>query len=390
MEEERKEEGSKLLKQFDPNYTTSRGERNNSFSDQSYSTKKSYNQNNRESSRGGRWRAYSNRNSDFNRSRNSNDEDKNFFQNQAAEEIARSKQRALRFSNDDKKFEKQREYGFVSRGEDNRLQKSSNERESYFKQILMNFIEYCSSNTSSTLSDKISHFIEKDELSELTADTNNSGESLKHSITIDTILNSLRKLREALLFAIPNEFSKKVFLFSIRISAAIGHHQTYIPCIMYLLSYYKANKESVVTMEEVEEITTLLVLHLAHFNNSNSKALRLYFEYLHKIDNSKTGKTFEVLQSWIYRDYYSWMKHYNMETDNAKASIMKFGLSTMVKHVIDCVSKSYFTITKHQLEQTLLPRGYTYESLVESYNLTWKGDEKNNQVIIVRDRTTRK
>ena len=130
MEEERKEEGSKLLKQFDPNYTTSRGERNNSFSDQSYSTKKSYNQNNRESSRGGRWRAYSNRNSDFNRSRNSNDEDKNFFQNQAAEEIARSKQRALRFSNDDKKFEKQREYGFVSRGEDNRLQKSSNERES--------------------------------------------------------------------------------------------------------------------------------------------------------------------------------------------------------------------------------------------------------------------
>ncbi|KAK6455086.1 uncharacterized protein RJT20DRAFT_98561 [Scheffersomyces xylosifermentans] len=317
------------------------------------------------------------------------------------EEIEKANQRSLRFKKDQKKFEKEKKYGFISRGEDDRLQRSSKEREAYFNTILSTFIQYCNSNTTSTLNEKIESFLDEKDLKSASAEADTQKhEPGNSSITIDSILSSLRKLREALLFAPPNDFSKKVFLFSIRLAASIGYHQTYIPCIMNLLSQYnteitETRKNSTpelsgshsysITKEEVEEIATLLVLHVAHFNKDNARSIRLYFEYLSTINSSSSSKTYEIWRSWVHKDYYNWIRLYNAESDNARSTIMNFGLNDMVRQFIDCTNKSYFNLPFAELEQNMLPNGVTYDTLVNKYNVSWKREDSN---LIIRARKT--
>lgn len=272
-------------------------------------------------------------------------------------------------------------YGFVSRGEDDRLQKSDSERKKFFDSIVNEFMKYC--NELDDLKEAIRALIEQDKDTEVVLlsgsieklNISDVRESLEpSSTTIESILSSLRKLREALLHIPPTEFTKIVFLFSIRISASIGHYQTYIPSITYLLEKAKFLLSAI----EVCELATLLSLHLVHCNNHCASAIETYYKY--EVNDINLLKT---ITSWSKMDFFTWIIIYNKETNGCKTSIMRMGLTKMIKHLIDCLTSAYFNLDKKYLEEFILPNGIDFGVLVEKYNCTWK---QVDGMIILRER----
>lgn len=324
--------------------------------------------------------------------------------------------RAERFQNDQRVA--RTDYGFVSRGEDTRLQRSEEERHAYFDSILKQFVEYCETNSDSgfdigRLAEKESELQHKgDEKGQNTEAEGSNGipkniektnidtQSDKHtdsrfgilrgifyaskagpkvvteptSPTIDSILVSLRKLREALLHTRPDDFSRRVFLFSVRVSAPVGHYQTYVPSIHYLL-----RNGSCISDAERREMALLLVLHISHVNGDNAHAFRVFHTHL---DPDADMKTLIVLESWVLGDYGVWVRMYNLEADTATAAVMAVGVRKVVTHMVACISRAYFNLLTFALEEWL-PRGVTIATLQEEYGLKWRVEGDN---VVVRER----
>lgn len=290
------------------------------------------------------------------------------------EEQEKMKQRSMRFDKKDEPVRQQ--YGFVSRGEDDRLQKSDKHRRTFFSQILASFAAYCSqTNMSDDLSKRLAKLtINESELAGIDrAVTDDKTKTL--AVTIDSILTSLRKLREALIHTKVDDFSKEVFLFSIRISANIGHYQTYIPSINFLLD----QNIDKLTKEETREIATLLILHVLHFNRDFNLSIRLFYKYL---DAEKDQKILSVITSYMVDDYYTWTKLYNAEVDSSVLAMMRYGVKHMVQLIIDCFTSSYFNMDVHELER-FLPNGVVYETLAKEYKAPWV---QNGDNIVIRQR----
>ena len=77
-------------------------------------------------------------------------------------------------------------------------------------------------------------------------------------------------------------------MFSVRISSVLGHYQTYIPSINYLILH---RAELDLSDLEFEEIATILILHLVHLNENIPRAIQLYFRYIpHKRDSNCYSK----------------------------------------------------------------------------------------------------
>ncbi|KAK6198696.1 uncharacterized protein RJT21DRAFT_50600 [Scheffersomyces amazonensis] len=295
-------------------------------------------------------------------------------------------------------------YGFVSRGEDNRLQKYHRERQKFFNMILLSFIKYCNSNSTHSLSKSIDRLINRSEVVEEEEEENEDEKSnqKEKAVGLDSILSSLRKLREALLYIDHSssannikdkeveQFTKKVYLFSVRLSSNIGHYQTYIPSINHLI-----HNKNLLTDDEFEEISILLILHLLHFNNLTSKAIKIYFGS--KLNNRKSNdsiKLWQIIQSWIQQDYVRWFKLFHSEKDSCKVTIMKFGYDKIIKHTLEVINQSYFTILEKDLYNDVLQQEYIaskcdINDIIDKYKLSWKvqdSEKAHNRLVIVKER----
>ncbi|ODV77808.1 uncharacterized protein CANTADRAFT_54033 [Suhomyces tanzawaensis NRRL Y-17324] len=275
-----------------------------------------------------------------------------------------SEKRRARFSN--MEGNRSNTYGYVSRGEDSRLQKSAKEREDFFNQILQQFIKYCDSTSVSSLALSLPMLVKDTDVQELSS----NGDSGKETADVDSILRSLRKLREALLHLPANAFTKKVYLFSIRVSTMVGHYHTYLPSIMFLLDLELLDRD------EIIEISTLLIIHLSHFNNDNTNALAYYFKYTPGVE------VLLMLKCWIHKDYYNWIRFYNKESDTSRFRLMQYGLSEMVRTMIQRIGSSFYNYDLQDLEASL-PNGLDWQSLVREYDVKWKHEATN---IVIRER----
>lgn len=188
---------------------------------------------------------------------------------------------------------------------------------------------------------------------------------------IDVILTpSPGKLREALLNSVPDDFTKSVFMFSIRVSTRIGHYQTYIPSITYLLKHSR-----ILSKPELNEVSSLYALHLAHFNNEHTKALEVLFDY-----SPDDLHLHQILTSFRNKEYHTWLNLFHKEKDVSKYRIMKFGEPVMVQHAIDCIQKSYFQLPSSYVNHLF---EISVESLCKEYNCSWK---KDNATVVIRER----
>lgn len=298
----------------------------------------------------------------------------------SSQEAEKRRQRLLRFSRDlsgkttdnsqkitnnsteiQKKPLQPPRYGFVSRGEDSALQSSEDAQREYFEWILRNF-ECQESKQGDSEPNRSS-------LPEI-----GTKSPPKAATSIDSTVTNLRKLREAMLHQKPSEFSVKVHLFSIRVSAPVGHYQTYVPSINYLLAC-----PELLSASEVSEIAILLVLHISHHNIENEKAFRVFEQYLLKLEN---GNVYEVLVAWASLDYYNWIRLYNSESDHCIHAIMAGGLSKILSHMAECMTKLYFSIPAGEL-QRFLPENVTHSEYREKYAPLWSEEGAN---VVIRRR----
>lgn len=291
------------------------------------------------------------------------------------------------------------QYGFVSRGEDSRLQNSEQAQQEYFEWILQTFEgsrRLCGDNiednggkardavggdgkgtvqvreTEQKGSEKVHQKKEKN----ATNGKNSKGSvySKANDGSLDSTLASLRKLREAMLHQKPTTFSVKVHLFSVRISAPIDHYQTYIPSINYLLA------SGLLTDDEMEEIATLLVLHVSHCNHQDAQAFRIFDQHLLRDKNSHL---YSVLVAWTTGDYHNWVAKFNGECDHCVHAIMARGLPKMMAHMVMCMTKSYFTLSVQDFKEEFLPKGMGVGEFIEKYALQWKEEEGK---VVIRQR----
>lgn len=265
------------------------------------------------------------------------------------EEQEKNKQRLARFAKS--KSAPKDEFGLVSRGNDTRLRNNEHDRVEFYRQILFQFVRFCSCSTPNSLHLGLSKLINEEDYQSI--DNTDSDFPKPENITMDSILLSTRKLREALLCDPPSAFHKKVFMFSVRISSVLGHYQTYIPSINYLILH---RAELDLSDLEFEEIATILILHLVHLNENIPRAIQLYFRYIpHK------KEILTVIQSWINGNYYHWVRIYNEERNEAIVSLMKLGHDKMVRRLIKTISCCYYTLQKSDLEQNYLPHDLNFD-----------------------------
>lgn len=251
------------------------------------------------------------------------------------------------------------DYGFVSRGE-TRLKESESERRKYFAVIVLSFLKLCDEATRTEVRERIDV---------------NSIHSSDGNMTMDGVLTSLRKLREAILGTKPSSFSKKVLLFSVRVAVPLGHYQTYVPSITQLLA-----PGVDISRDERQELVVLLLLHWAHFSNENSRALLLLLRGC-----PEDTRTRLLLQSWIGNDYYRWLNLYKAEEDTLRVRIMKFGLPKVLQHLVNAINVSYFNLPLAVLQE-YLPQDMLVQDLV-AYGAQWLVDGSN---VVIRVRKTAK
>lgn len=286
---------------------------------------------------------------------------------------AKLHERALRFQRKQEDSEN-KAYGFVSRGEDNRLQKNPEERIEAFQLIIANFVRYLNQNKTMDLRTQFADLFVKEGKGSQDEDKYVPKDEKSEDVTLLSILSSLRKLREALIYQKADEFTKKVFLFSIRIASKIGHYQTYIPSIMFLL---QSKNISLLTQTEKEELAAILVLHTAHYGRRNAEALRLYCSY--QLSNYRIRR---ILESWIQDDYVTWIHLYNSEINSSFSSILEAGIPYMVRHMIEAMTASYFNYTLKDFSK-LLPHGIGVEGFFAQFNPNWRIE---GDYLVIRER----
>ncbi|CCH41519.1 hypothetical protein BN7_1060 [Wickerhamomyces ciferrii] len=187
----------------------------------------------------------------------------------------------------------------------------------------------------------------------------------------EALTYNIGKLREALLKFEPDELAKSVFLYSIRLSSKIGHYQTYVPSINFLLKH-----QNILTSSELNEITNILALHLAHFNESNDGALEVYYKYAK--DDLKLGK---VLKAWRLLDYVTWFNLLGNEKDLMYYKMMKYGESKMINHSFKCIQSSYFQLPKSYIDEIYHIR---FEDLQSRYLCKWT---LQGSTVVIRSRS---
>lgn len=180
---------------------------------------------------------------------------------------------------------------------------------------------------------------------------------------VASTLRKLRILREALMSHRPNEFSKKVFMFSVRVGAKCRQFETYVASILYLIN----NATGLLDPEEKTEIVSLLILHVSHCNLDSNGAMNLFFQHL---DIQKNIYLYRLLQAWVTDDYYYWMKAFKEENDIATLSIMSFGLERMSKIMIECINGAYFTYPLKGIEN-ILPKEIKWQVFKRRFEIQW-------------------
>lgn len=156
----------------------------------------------------------------------------------------------------------------------------------------------------------------------------------------ELLTDATGKLREALLNTDPDELTKNVFLFSIRVSSRFGLYQTYIPSIVYLLKH-----KHVLSKSELREVANLYILHTSHFNNDDQLALMLFYEHARADIRLQ-----QVLTAWRQHDYVRWFELYHTEGDNSRHRVMSFGEPKMLEFATSCIQRSYFQLPRTYVE----------------------------------------
>ncbi|KAG7801156.1 hypothetical protein KL944_003563 [Ogataea haglerorum] len=241
---------------------------------------------------------------------------------------------------------KNAEFGLISRGEDLRLQQSESARKDLLTKIQSN---------------------------------------IRSNAKADSVLMDFRKLRESLLSQPHTEFAKDVFVSSIRYSASIGHHQSYVPSIVHLMEAEK--KSQLMSSTEKEQVLLILALHKAHYNGEFESVFELLLQNFDiSLDFGKPAScvpeaAFFATYALMIKDFYLWTRQYSYLSKNAcYKSVMDLRLKAFRQTEVDTLRRSYFMLRKEVLLGFL---NTSWEELCKEHSVEWTLD---NDTVTIRRR----
>ncbi|KAG5364486.1 putative membrane protein [Yarrowia sp. E02] len=279
-----------------------------------------------------------------------------------------------------KKFEiptTQEDYGLLSRGEDTRLVNNEEEQKKYFGAIQRHYIRFCYDAGDGSVLKAALKAVEKSQA--VSWDTDQKGgkragdKDRSKKPAIDSIIMSLRKLREAMIAQQPSDFMKVVFLFSVRVTSTMGHYASYVPSVLKLLEIHE---ELPLTNAEIQEVCGVYALYLAIVAGNVSGG----YEILDR-NGWKDSRLQAVLRAWETKDSVSWARLYATETDLGRSKMMQSGDSHMAMECLKRVGKSYFFIQTAELEKMI---GWKWPAIQKDLGCGWRQEVDGR--IIIRER----
>ncbi|ODV60583.1 uncharacterized protein ASCRUDRAFT_71061 [Ascoidea rubescens DSM 1968] len=356
--------------------------------------------------------------------------------------------RYLRFNsssgNNHKAENNSEEYGLISRNNDNnKLQKSYELRIKYFEKIQRDFLKSITENKNKELNrlfedSETERDTEKDQATEKEMQIQNSGSKHKNQIkstnnvevktekenAVEKTLFELRILRESLLNNEIDEFTIKVYLYSIKIAVSLGYYETYLPSILFLISNVINNddKQMLLMEYEIKEIISIYILHLLHFNNRINKTDEIHnIQELNEIFSNdlninlcyKLYYRYEIndnvilsfINSISARSFYKWFETYKILETNLNLSYLnllrKFGINMNIIYLIFHINSCYPRIKISDFEKDFLlnVEDIDLDYIVDKYGSArsrlklcnhWIIDRENNYIVIKEKSQKRK
>uniref|UniRef100_A0A060T530 ARAD1C02706p n=1 Tax=Blastobotrys adeninivorans TaxID=409370 RepID=A0A060T530_BLAAD len=281
------------------------------------------------------------------------------------------RKRAERFA---KPVERPQEYGLPSRGEDRRLTEDKRARQQLYARVQTEFVQYCHDHDKTIAGHSLAQLALESISPKIRHQWRSShSESSLHcpessKVTIESILMSLRKLREAVL-ATPDIFSKHIYLLSVKAALIAGQYQTYLPALRHLMAL---EEKKLLLKHETQLVYDLYVIHMA-----NQRERQEVSSHIHLASPSAQTAALAFLTG----NYFRWINGFKSEKNPWRYLVMAQGHPSIVKQALEAISKSYMTMKVSSLE-TLT--ACSWPDLL-NYGCTFT---RENDTVVIRRRNT--
>ncbi|KAK5628120.1 hypothetical protein RRF57_003835 [Xylaria bambusicola] len=163
------------------------------------------------------------------------------------------------------------------------------------------------------------------------------------SKALSDVLQALRKLREGIVASKrTDDFAIQAYIFCIRLSILVKHHESYHPAILHLLR--RIHPVHRMTTVELNEVVSYLVLDTACRRNDLGEAFALRHRY--QLKDSKINAILDALT----HDNYVEFKRLRQRVDGHRAKLLEYAEDSVRKHLLKCFSRTYLSVDLSFLE----------------------------------------
>lgn len=189
---------------------------------------------------------------------------------------------------------------------------------------------------------------------------------------LSVLIMAMRKLREALVAtARTDTFSTQAYIFVIRLSILLKHHQSYHPALLYLLR--TLHPKLPLSSTELHEFASYLVLDLACRQGDLAAAYAARTEYA-----VRDKKVDRVLGALVHDDYWAFWR-VKRAVDGHRARIMEWAEEGVRVQALKCLGRTYFSVDVEFVES--VAGGRSWEELVRRDGVGW---EREGEKVVIR------
>ncbi|KAI1503796.1 hypothetical protein F5X99DRAFT_374458 [Biscogniauxia marginata] len=160
---------------------------------------------------------------------------------------------------------------------------------------------------------------------------------------LSDVLSALRKLREGIVASKRvDDFAIQAYLFCIRLSVLVKHHESFHPAILHLLRRIQPLHS--MTTVELSEVVGYLILDTACRRNNLAEAYALRHRY-----RLKDAKIDAVLDALAHDNYVEFHR-VKRRVDGHRAKLIEYAEDRMRKHLLKCFGRTYLSVDLAFLE----------------------------------------
>ncbi|KAI0598240.1 hypothetical protein F4775DRAFT_592504 [Biscogniauxia sp. FL1348] len=160
---------------------------------------------------------------------------------------------------------------------------------------------------------------------------------------LSDVLAALRKLREGIVASKrADDFAIQAYLFCIRLSVLVKHHESFHPAMLHLLRRIQPLHS--MTTVELSEVVGYLILDTACRRNNLAEAYALRYRY-----RLKDAKIDAVLDALTHDNYVEFQR-VKRRVDGHRAKLIEYAEDGMRRHLLKCFGRTYLSVDLAFLE----------------------------------------